>query len=328
VDEFEDAGEAYVVFGHRPPFPAKLEVAALDGTNGFALTCEPEFTGCGVAVAGAGDVNDDGYDDIVVGAPSGNAYGLYSGMSYVVFGGPNVGGNGRLRTRDLNGNNGFAIYSTEAGARAGWSVGQAGDLNGDRIDDIAIGAPRGSPEGRTDAGKTYVVYGRADVGLDGKLILSNLNGENGFILHGIDAGDRSGQSVRVAGDINADGTDDLVVGAFLSDANGLESAGEAYIVFGRPADTDDDGIDDSDDNCTKLANADQRDSNGDGYGNLCDPDLDNNGIVNFTDLGLLKTAFFTTSPDADFDGDGLVNFVDLGIMKSFFFLPPGPSGLQ
>jgi hypothetical protein len=75
-----------------------------------------------------------------------------------------------------------------------------------------------------------------------------------------------------------------------------------------------------------VANADQRDSNGDGCGNVCDPDLDNNGITNFNDLALLKAAFFGDDPDADLDGDGRVDFADLGIMKSLFFLPPGPSG--
>src|SRR4030095_9717773 len=106
-----------------------------------------------------------------------------------------------------------------------------------------------------------------------------------------------------------------------------EPAGESYVIFGRPTDTDADGIGDRLDNCTLIANADQRDTNGDGYGNACDPDLNNDNFVNFSDLGILKSAFFTTDPDADFNGDGAVNFVDLGTMKAFFFLPPGPSGL-
>jgi hypothetical protein len=92
-------------------------------------------------------------------------------------------------------------------------------------------------------------------------------------------------------------------------------------------DSDGDGVTDSDDNCTLLANADQRDTNGDGYGNVCDPDLDNDQIVNFADLGLLKSVFFTSDPDADLDGSGSVNFTDVGTLKAFFFLPPGPSGL-
>lgn len=80
------------------------------------------------------------------------------------------------------------------------------------------------------------------------------------------------------------------------------------------------------DNCSAVANVDQRDTNGDGFGNACDPDLNNDGNVNFVDLGLMKSVFFSADPDADLTGDdGFVNFLDLGIMKSLFFGPPGPS---
>ena len=91
-------------------------------------------------------------------------------------------------------------------------------------------------------------------------------------------------------------------------------------------DTDGDGVLDDSDNCTLVANADQRDTNGDGYGNACDPDLNNDGIVNVIDLGLLRAAFFDTGPDldADFNGDGVVNVIDLGLLRALFFQPPGP----
>jgi Thrombospondin type 3 repeat len=128
--------------------------------------------------------------------------------------------------------------------------------------------------------------------------------------------------------VNGDGVDDLLIGAFLADPNGMHQAGDSYVVFGRAADTDGDGMPDRADNCTLLANADQRDTDGDGYGSVCDPDLDHDGIVNFSDLGALKTVFFTGDPNADFDGDGNVNFKDLGTMKACFFRPPpGPSGV-
>ncbi|MFK8014648.1 MAG: hypothetical protein AB8G17_04350 [Gammaproteobacteria bacterium] len=94
------------------------------------------------------------------------------------------------------------------------------------------------------------------------------------------------------------------------------------------ADTDGDGVSDDNDNCTLLPNADQRNTNGDRFGNVCDPDLNNDGIVNIVDLGALRAVFFTADADADFNGDGAVNVVDLGVLRSFFFAPPGPSGLQ
>jgi hypothetical protein len=91
------------------------------------------------------------------------------------------------------------------------------------------------------------------------------------------------------------------------------------------ADTDDDGVGDACDNCTLAANADQRDTDEDGYGNACDADLDGNGVVNFKDLAIMKSVFFTTDEDADLNGDNTVNFADLAIMKKSFFKKPGPA---
>ena len=92
-------------------------------------------------------------------------------------------------------------------------------------------------------------------------------------------------------------------------------------------DTDGDGVPDIDDNCTLVANPLQRNTNGDDFGNYCDPDLNDDGIVNAIDLGLFKSVFFTADANADLNGDGTVNAIDLGIFKGFFFLPPGPAGL-
>jgi hypothetical protein len=70
-----------------------------------------------------------------------------------------------------------------------------------------------------------------------------------------------------------------------------------------------------------------RDTDGDGYANACDPDLNNDGIVNFVDLATLQTRFLTDDADADFNGDGIVNFVDLGVLSSMFFGAPGPQAI-
>jgi hypothetical protein len=102
-------------------------------------------------------------------------------------------------------------------------------------------------------------------------------------------------------------------------------------------DTDGDGVPDLTDNCLLLANgpadgatagASQYDTDGDGFGNRCDADLDNDCAVNVVDLGLLRLSFFAQGVlDADFNGDGVVNFLDLGILRALFFQPPGPSAL-
>ena len=75
-------------------------------------------------------------------------------------------------------------------------------------------------------GQSYVVFGSSS-GFGASLNLSSLNGSNGFVINGIDAGDYSGYSVSSAGDINGDGFDDLIIGARGADPNGQSSAGEA-----------------------------------------------------------------------------------------------------
>lgn len=96
-------------------------------------------------------------------------------------------------------------------------------------------------------------------------------------------------------------------------------------VLTEPRDTDDDGVFDDVDNCTGVANPDQRDTDGDGFGNFCDPDLNQDLFVNFLDLAALRSVFSSADPDADFNGDGTVDFADLAIMKDGFFAAPGPS---
>ncbi len=90
-------------------------------------------------------------------------------------------------------------------------------------------------------------------------------------------------------------------------------------------DSDGDGINDSQDNCVEISNPDQRDSNNDGYGNICDADLNNDGFVSFADLDLFKSSFGTNDENADFDGDGIVSFSDLKYFKLMYGLQPGPS---
>lgn len=111
--------------------------------------------------------------------------------------------------------------------------------------------------------------------------------------------------------------------AFL-DATSESSAEATLSVVG---DSDEDGVLDNADNCTLVPNPDQRDTNGDGYGNICDPDLDDNGIVAPIDAILMRQVLFTPDADADLDGNGLVGRVDVGILRNYMLKPPGPSGV-
>ena len=112
---------------------------------------------------------------------------------------------------------------------SGSSVASAGDVNGDGIADLVIGAPNASPGNISYIGKSYVVFGRVGLGSNGSLELSSLNGTNGFVLRGEQANDYSGISVASAGDVNGDRIADLVIG--VPGANSF--AGKSYVVFGR-----------------------------------------------------------------------------------------------
>ena len=137
-----------------------------------------------------------------------------------------------LNLSDLNGTNGFLINGIAAYDYSGSSVSNAGDINGDGIDDLIIGAPFASPNGISEAGQSYVVFGGRNLGSGGSLNLFDLNGTNGFLINGIAAADFLGSSVSNAGDINGDGIDDLIIGARNADPNGKYDAGQSYVVFG------------------------------------------------------------------------------------------------
>ena len=217
----ESAGVSYVVFGKSSGFSANLDVSSLNGTNGFRILGESSYPGEGVSVASAGDVNGDGFADLIVGAYGSDRYGDLYGAGYVVFG-KATGFPANFDLSALNGANGFKLD----GDSIGYAVSSAGDINGDGFDDILVGAKRGGPS-RDWSGATYVVFGRAS-GFPAKLDLSALTGANGFKISGAASGDMSGYSVSSAGDVNGDGFADLIVGA--PEAG---DSGAAYIVFGK-----------------------------------------------------------------------------------------------
>ncbi|UKP00637.1 beta strand repeat-containing protein [Nostoc sp. UHCC 0870] len=224
------AGESYVVFGSSSGFNAQLNLSSLDGSNGFVINGIDERDFSGNSVSSAGDINGDGFNDLIIGAYRASPNGQFLvGESYVVFG-SSSGFNAQLNLSSLNGSNGFVINGIDASDTSGWSVSSAGDINGDGFDDLIIGARGASPNGQ-GAGESYVVFGSSS-GFNAQLNLSSLDGSNGFVINGIDARDYSGSSVSSAGDINGDGFDDLIIGAPNAAPNGQNYAGESYVVFG------------------------------------------------------------------------------------------------
>ena len=226
------AGESYVVFGKTDTTPVSLsDVAA--GTGGFVINGIDTNDYSAISVSGAGDVNGDGLADLIVGAPGADPGGSnLAGESYVVF--------GKVDTAPVSladvaaGTGGFIINGIDPVDRAGFSVSGAGDVNGDGLADLIVGAFFADPDGNGNAGESYVVFGKADTA---PVILADVvAGTGGFVINGIDPSDLSGLSVSGAGDVNGDGLADLIVGAYRADPDGNSNAGESYVVFGK-ADT-------------------------------------------------------------------------------------------
>jgi hypothetical protein len=224
---YASPGESYVVFGKASNTP--VDLAAL-GAGGFRIGGIDFFDYAGGSVSGAGDVNGDGLADLIVGANGADPGGdLSAGESYVVFG----KASGTPVDLAALGAGGFRIDGIDADDLSGLSVSGAGDVNGDGLADLIVGAKNADPGGDASASESYVVFGKAS---NAPVDLAAL-GTGGFRIDGIDINDYSGRSVSGAGDVNGDGLADLIVGAYGADVGGDSNAGESYVVFGKASST-------------------------------------------------------------------------------------------
>ena len=224
-----DVGRSYVVYGKTASNTA-IELSAL-GTGGLVINGTVASDYSGWSVSAAGDVNGDGYADVIVGAHQADPNGTSSGRSYVVFGKP---GGGSIDLANVNnGVGGFAIQGERTGDLSGYSVSSAGDVNGDGLADVIVGSPEGDSSGLFGDGRSFVVFGKTS----GTAVqLTNIsNGVGGFAIGGIFSNTDIGYSVSSAGDINGDGLADLLVGApemTLSTSEGYRT-GQTYVVYGK-----------------------------------------------------------------------------------------------
>jgi hypothetical protein len=211
------AGAVDVVLSSRLGAGADL---ARPADFGYEIDGASAGSATGAAVAGTGDMNGDGLPEVLVGARG-------SGAAFAVWGRRDATAVD-LAALEAQGQ----VIVDGAGEAAGAAVAGAGDVNGDGVPDVVIGAPAAGANGRPLSGSAYVVYGS---GAPGPVLLPT-DPAAGFRIDGAASGDRLGSAVQGAGDVNGDHRDDLLVGAPGAAALARPGAGAVEVVFGGPLD--------------------------------------------------------------------------------------------
>jgi hypothetical protein len=222
------AGVVFLVYG-GDKLPTAIDLAALNGSDGMRINGIVSSQRLGGVVAGGGDVNGDGYFDLLVTGPNFAVTATNPGQAYVIYGSNTLPASFDLKT--LDGSNGFAVCSTEASTLSLGTAAAIGDINGDGLADVVLGAPGASPDNKSSAGSVFVVYGKAE--LPAQVNINTLDGSYGFAMHNTVIGGKAGGSLGfVSGaDFNGDGRADLVIGA-PGASNATQTIGHGYIVFG------------------------------------------------------------------------------------------------
>lgn len=232
-----NSGSAYVVFGNQNLAPEVLlsSIHDGDGSAGFVAHGTSAHDLTGSSVAGIGDINGDGYDDVAISSPHVDVDGMRNaGQAYVVFGSP-VTASSSIELASLrsvnggDGSRGFVMSGLQKHAFLGSHLEGGVDLNGDGLPDLLVTAPNTDVDGMVDAGESYVLYGReSGDGLPPDIDLRklrNIGNTEGFVITGSVRKSRTGGYVRISDDLNNDGHSDLVIGM------GNTSSSERYVLF-------------------------------------------------------------------------------------------------
>jgi hypothetical protein len=209
-----DSGVVYLLLGASLP---------LDGTDISLSAADAVLNGvaaddlAGTSVAGPGDVDGDGLDDVLVGAPAEASVGVDGGAAYLLSGMP---ASGDLGSADAT------LYTATAGAHTGYAVAGAGDVDADGLPDLLIGA-YGESSVRSEAGAAYLVLGPVAGAVSLADAVVTFGGEA--------SSDYAGYSLAGAGDVDADGHDDLLIGALGEDSGAPSTGGSgaAYLFYGQ-----------------------------------------------------------------------------------------------
>ncbi len=246
-----DTGAGYVIFGRNSIFTDTINTYELDGVTGFSLLGENVGDYAGISIGDAGDLNADGINDLYISAHhTGFASMDYVGKTYIIYG-KNTPFSPTVKLGDLSDNQGFIIGGVHMFQFSGNSVSGLGDVNGDDIDDLLIGALFSSLDGLTRNGAAFVLYGR-EYGFPRELALSSMTEADGYAILGEASFARLGFHVNGGGDFNGDGVNDFILGADYGSVNTENAPGEAYLIYGIDQsyfDPDNDSIPNIDDEC-------------------------------------------------------------------------------
>ncbi len=221
-NSYNEPGKVYVIFGTGNNLSSSFKLSDINGSNGFIIYGNKPTGDLGVSINSLGDINDDGFDDIIMATGTAAAGPLSEGDICVIYGTNNVYENG-LHLNDINGENGFIITREYEYSYFGRALGKGGDVNNDGINDIILGNP---------SGFVHIIYGNTN-GFSEIIDVDNLDENVGFTIKG-KYQQRFWWAVDIVDDVNGDGISDILVGApNYGLADDEQGWGACYVIFGK-----------------------------------------------------------------------------------------------